>query len=335
MLGEASRVPWRRAPETRSDTSGTAAPVLSPTPVCRPWFDADMANGFESHRIDVGGVTIAAEIGGNGPPLLLLHGYPQTRRLWRDVAPALTDAFTVVMSDLRGYGESDAPVGPDDGSAYAKRVMAGDQRALMRDLGFTRFAVAGHDRGGRVAHRMCLDSPGSVAAAAVLDIVPTLTLFEGADQHFARAYYHWFFLSQPPPLPERLIGAAPHDFLTLTLDRWSGPDHTYDDADIAHYADAFDAGTIRASCDDYRAAAGIDLVHDAEDRDRRVECPLLVMWGELGAMHRLYDVPATWRDRGTDVTAVSLPCGHFLPEEEPAATTDALRTFFDRAEIWV
>ncbi len=293
-----------------------------------------MAGTFKSHRIDVGGVTIASEIGGNGPPLLLLHGYPQTRHLWRHVAPALAETFTVVMSDLRGYGESDAPAGPDDGSAYAKRAMAVDQLAVMRALGFTRFAVAGHDRGGRVVHRMCRDSPESVVAAAVLDIVPTLTLFEDADQHFARAYYHWFFLSQPPPLPEVLIGAAPREFLRMTLDRWSGPDHTFDDADIAHYADAFDTGTIRASCDDYRAAAGIDLVHDAEDRDRLIECPLLVMWGQLGAMHRLYDVPATWREQARDVTPLPLQCGHFLPEEDPAATTDALRAFFDRDDLW-
>lgn len=289
---------------------------------------------FTTHRVDVDGVTIAADVGGDGPPLLLLHGYPQTRRLWRDVAPFLAEDFTVVVSDLRGYGESDAPVGPDDGSAYSKRAMAEDQRALMRHLGFTRFAVAGHDRGGRVAHRMCLDAPDDVVAAAVLDIVPTLTLFEDADQHFARAYYHWFFLSQPPPLPEVLIGAAPREFLAMTLDRWSGPDFAYGDDVLTHYVESFDTDTIRASCDDYRAAAGIDLVHDAEDRDRRVECPLLVMWGERGAMHRLYDVPATWTERAADVTAVPVRCGHFLPEEDPAATTNALRAFLHREDLW-
>jgi len=293
-----------------------------------------MTSTFDTARIDVGGLTIAAEIGGQGPPLLLLHGYPQTRRLWRDVAPALAERFTVVLTDLRGYGESDAPVGSPDGSAYSKRNMAADQLAVMRHLGFPRFAVAGHDRGGRVAHRMCLDAPDAVAAAAVLDIVPTLQLFEETDQAFARAYYHWFFLSQAPPLPERLIGGAPRDFLALTLDRWSGPRYAYDAETFEHYAEAFDEDTIRASCDDYRAAAGIDLEHDAEDRDRRIGCPLLVMWGESGAMHRLYDVAATWADRADDVVSVSLPCGHFLPEEQPAATTDALLAFFTREEVW-
>ena len=293
-----------------------------------------MRSIFEPHRVDAGDVTIAAEIGGSGPPLLLLHGYPQTRRLWRHVAPSLTDAFTVVMTDLRGYGESDAPVGPDDGSAYSKRAMSDDQLAVMRHFGFTRFAVAGHDRGARVVHRMCHDAPDRVVAAAVLDIVPTLRLFEGTDQDFARAYYHWFFLSQPPPLPERLIGGAPRDFLTMTLDRWSGPDFAYDAETLDHYVSAFDEDTVRASCDDYRAAAGIDLEHDAADRDRRIGCPLLVMWGTFGAMHRLYDVAATWTDCADDVTARPLPCGHFLPEEEPAATADALLSFFDREDLW-
>lgn len=293
-----------------------------------------MSTSFEFHTVSTGDVTIAAEVGGQGPPLLLLHGYPQTRYLWRQVAPRLAESFTVVMTDLRGYGQSSAPVGPPDGSAYSKRLMAADQVAVMEHFGFSRFAVAGHDRGGRVAHRMCRDSPDRVVAAAVLDIVPTLQLFEETDQAFARAYYHWFFLSQAPPLPERLIEGAPRAFLEMTFDRWSGPDHTYDDATLTHYVDAFDADTIRASCDDYRAAAGIDLVDDAADRDRPITCPLLVMWGEHGAMHRLYDVAATWADRATDVTAQSLPCGHFLPEEQPTATTEALLAFFDRPELW-
>jgi haloacetate dehalogenase len=283
--------------------------------------------GFTPHRVDVGPVTIACEIAGSGPPLLLLHGYPQTRSMWRLVAPRLANDFTVVASDLRGYGESDAPPGDARHETYAKRAMAADQVALMGRLGFARFAVAGHDRGGRVAHRMCRDSPDAVSAAAVLDIVPTKYLFDGTDMAFASAYYHWFFLSQPPDLPERMIGADPEYFLRTTLDRWSGPTFTFPDDAIAHYVAAFTPGVIHASCEDYRAAASIDLEHDATDADH-VRCPLLVAWGTLGAMHRLYDVPATWRDLATSVTAVPVESGHFLAEEAPDATADALGAFF-------
>lgn len=293
-----------------------------------------MFPGFSDTRIDVDGVTIAASVGGSGPPVLLLHGYPQHRWMWRHLAPPLAERYTVVVPDLRGYGQSDAPDGGAATVAYAKRTMANDQVGLMRALGFTRFAAIGHDRGARVTHRMCLDHPDAVAAAAVLDIVPTLTLFDATDQDFATAYYHWFFLIQAPPLPERMIGAAPDFFLRTTLERWSGPSFTFADDDLARYVAAFDADTIRASCDDYRAAAGIDLQHDRADRDRRIACPLLVMWGENGAMHRLYDVAATWSDRADDVQARSVPCGHFLPEEAPDATLAALTAFLEGVPAW-
>ena len=291
-------------------------------------------DGFTEQRIDVGEVQIAAEVGGAGPPLLLLHGYPQHRAMWRDVAPALADRFTVVATDLRGYGQSSKPPGDEGHLGYSKRTMAADQVAVMRQLGFGRFAVCGHDRGARVAHRMCLDYPQSVAAVAVVDIVPTLHLFETTDRAFAGAYYHWFFLSQPAELPERLIGAAPADFVTMTLDRWSGPGFTFPPLTLAGYVAAFDAAAIHASCEDYRAAATIDLDHDAADRHRRIDCPLLVLWGELGAMHRLYDVPATWRGRARQITARSLPCGHFVPEEAPKETVALLSAFLEEVPAW-
>jgi len=291
-------------------------------------------DGFTEQRIDIGEVRIAASIGGAGLPLLLLHGYPQHRAMWRHVAPELARRFTVVATDLRGYGQSSKPPGDAAHHAYSKRAMAGDQVAVMQSLGFERFAVCGHDRGARVAHRMCLDHPGSVAAAAVLDIVPTLHLFETTDRAFANAYYHWFFLSQPAELPERLIGAAAADFLEMTLDRWSAPEFAFPPAVVAEYAAAFDSATIHASCEDYRAAATIDLEHDAADLFRRIECPLLVVWGERGAMHRLYDVPATWRGRAGTITARSLRCGHFVPEEAPKETVEVLTAFLEGVPSW-
>jgi haloacetate dehalogenase len=289
---------------------------------------------FTEQRIDVGEVRIAASIGGSGPPLLLLHGYPQHRAMWRHVAPRLAERYTVVATDLRGYGQSSKPSGDAGHHAYSKRAMAADQVAVMRHLGFDRFAVCGHDRGARVAHRMCLDHPRDVAAAAVLDIVPTLHLFETTDRAFASAYYHWFFLSQPAELPERLIGGAPADFLEMTLDRWSGPEFSFTAAALADYTGAFDPATIHASCEDYRAAATVDLEHDAADLDLRIECPLLVVWGERGAMHRLYDVPATWRERARAVASRSLPCGHFVPEEAPEETVAVLSAFLEEVPAW-
>lgn len=291
-------------------------------------------DGFTEQRIDVGEVRIAASVAGTGPPLLLLHGYPQHRAMWRHVAPQLTERFTVVATDLRGYGQSSKPPGDADHHTYSKRAMAADQVAVMRQLGFERFAVCGHDRGARVAHRMCLDHPDRIAAAAVLDIVPTLHLFETTDREFAGAYYHWFFLSQPPELPERLLGASAADFVAMTLDRWSAPGFAFPLDVVAEYAAAFDAATIHASCEDYRAAATVDLEHDAADRDHRVACPLLVAWGELGAMHRLYDVPGTWRERAEAITARALPCGHFVAEEAPRETLALLTTFLAEVPAW-
>ena len=293
-----------------------------------------MIPGFTAHRINVGQVDIAYDIGGDGPPLLLLHGYPQHRGMWRGVAPGLAERFTVVASDLRGYGASGKPAGDVQHEAYSKRQMARDQVELMRALGFARFAVCGHDRGARVAHRMCLDHPDAISAATVIDIVPTRHLFATTDMAFAGAYYHWFFLSQPADLPERLIGAAPEYFVRTTLDRWSAPDFTFADDAVQDYVAAFDADAIHASCDDYRAAATIDLEHDDADAHRRLGCPLLVVWGERGAMHRLYDVPETWHDRAESVSSHSVPCGHFVPEEAPQQTTALLLEFLDQVAPW-
>ena len=276
----------------------------------------------------VGGVEIASSVMGSGPPLLLLHGYPQSRAMWHSVAPRLAAHFTVVASDLRGYGESSAPPGGENHAGYSKRAMAADQVGLMRHLGFERFMVAGHDRGGRVAHRMALDHPDAIAKLAVLDIVPTRVVFATADQGLSTAYFHWFFLIQPDGLPERMIGADPEWWLLELLRRWSGPGAEFHPDAVAEYVAHFSRErTIHASCEDYRAAAGIDLEHDAADT-AGVEAPLLVLWGRHGSMHRLYDVLGTWRDLATDATGHAMDCGHFLPEECPADVAAALRRFF-------
>ena len=288
-----------------------------------------MLSGFAHRMVDVGETTVALSMSGDGPPLLLLHGYPQTRSCWHRIAPALARRFTVVAPDLRGYGQSSKPPGGEDHAAYSKRAMASDVVAAMAALGFPRFAVAGHDRGGRVVHRMALDHPAAVERAAVLDIVPTRTLFANTDQAFATAYYHWFFLIQPDGLPEAMIGRDPEWFLRETIRRWSGRAEPVAEEAVREYARWFrDPAAIHGSCEDYRAAAGIDLVHDAEDPGVRIACPLLVLWGEHGAMHRLYDVLDTWRPMADDVRGRPLPAGHFLPEECPEETLAALEEFF-------
>lgn len=287
-----------------------------------------MLEDFERRTVDVDGVGIHAAIGGSGPPLLLLHGYPQTHVMWHRVAPALSREFTVVAADLRGYGDSAQPAAGADHAGYAKRAMAGDQVGLMSRLGFERFAVAGHDRGARVTHRMCLDHPETVTAAAVLDIVPTRVVYETADQTVAAAYYHWFFLIQPYDLPERLIGADPEFDLRRKLEQWSrGPEPFAPEA-VNEYLRWFTApGAVHASCEDYRAGATVDLEHDRRDAGARVRCPLLVLWGGRGFVGTYYDVLDIWRARADDVRGEPLDCGHFLPEEAPEATTAALRAF--------
>ncbi len=289
-----------------------------------------MFEGFERRRIDAGEVAINAVVGGSGPPLLLLHGYPQTHVMWRKIAPALAERFTVVATDLRGYGDSGKPAGDSRHETYSKRRMAEDQVAVMAFFGYERFQVAGHDRGGRVAHRMCLDHPDRVARAAVLDIVPTHTIFANLNKDVAYGYYHWLFLSQPFDLPERLIGAAPDYYLERKLGHWSADMKGFEAAALSEYGRCFrDPATIHASCEDYRAAATIDLDHDEADLDRGVACPLLVLWGSRGLMHRCYDVLGTWRAKARDVRGGAIDCGHFLPEEAPAETLAEFRRFFE------
>jgi haloacetate dehalogenase len=289
--------------------------------------------GFETTDIDVAGVRIHVRVGGDGPPVLLLHGYPETGAMWHRVAPALAERHTVVVPDLRGYGDSAKPPSDHDHAAYSKRAMAADQTGLMTELGHQAFAVVGHDRGARVAHRMALDHGDRVDRVAVLDIVPTRHVFAHVDRLLATVYDHWFFLAEPPDLPEVLIGGAPEYFLRRKLDQWSGPEAAFDDEAMSEYVRCFtDPDTIRATCEDYRAGASIDLVHDDESyaAGDRVTCPLLVIWGEHGFVGAAYDALEVWRDYADTpdlVTGLAAPCGHFVPEEAPTETIAALRAF--------
>ena len=284
---------------------------------------------FRSMRIVTDGAEINLVTGGAGPPLLLLHGYPQNLSLWRKIRSRLAEHFTVVAADLRGYGDSSKPAGGDDHGNYSKRAMALDQVQVMRHLGFESFFVAGHDRGGRVGHRMALDHGGAVRRLAVLDIVPTHKLFATTDKAFATAYYHWFFLIQPHDYPETLIGADPAYYLEKLFGRWGRTAGAIGPEARAEYLRCFqDPAMIHASCEDYRAAASIDLVHDDADIAARLDCPLLVLWGKRAAMHGLYDMLECWRERAADVRGQALDCGHYLPEEKPEETADALIDFF-------
>lgn len=285
--------------------------------------------GFVNEKIVVGAARINLVRGGEGPPLLLLHGYPQTHVMWHKIAPRLAERFTGVASDLRGYGDSSKPASDESHAAYAKRATAADQVAVMAALGFREFFVAGHDRGGRVAHRMALDHPARIRKWAVLDIVPTRKIFATANQAVATGYYHWFFLIQENGLPEHMIGADPEYYLRAKLGQWSGGMDAFTPAAMAEYLRCFaDPATIHASCEDYRAAATIDLAHDEADLDVKIAAPLLVLWGGKGLMDRHYDVLATWRERAADMRGQALDCGHFLPEERPEETLAALGDFF-------
>lgn len=291
-----------------------------------------MLETFERHDVDVDGTRIHAVVGGDGPPVLLLHGYPQSHVMWHEVAPGLAARHTVVLADLRGYGDSCRPASEPDHASYAKRAMAADQVGLMRHLGHESFALVGHDRGARVAHRLCLDHPEVVSRAALLDIVPTRHVFTHVDRALAQAYYHWFFLSQDADLPERLIGADTGYWVRRKLAQWSGAAgiDAFAPEAVAQYVRCFsDPDVIRASCEDYRAGASIDLVHDELDAaaGRRVECPVLVLWGAEGLVGRAYDVVGVWNDYARDVRGQALGCGHFLAEEQPAETLAALDDF--------
>jgi haloacetate dehalogenase len=290
-------------------------------------------DGFRLIDVAVGpDLRIRAAVGGGGKPLLLLHGHPQTHVTWRKVAPALAERFTVVAADLRGYGDSSKPDGGEHHVAYAKRPMAEDQVALMRILGHQRFGLVGHDRGGRVAHRLALDHPGAVDRLAVIDIAPTATMYARTSKEFATRYFWWFFLIQPAPLPERLIGADPEFFLRHHIDGQLKTPGATEPTAFAEYLRCYsDPATRHAICEDYRAAASIDLVHDGEDAGARITAPLLALWGAKGTVGALYDVLETWREKALHVEGGALDCGHSPQEECPLETIALLRTFFSQA----
>ena len=295
-----------------------------------------MFDGIDGRAMAVNGTTLFVRTGGrpDGPPLLLLHGYPETHVMWHRVAQQLAGHYCLVMPDLRGYGRSAKPAGASDHANYSKRAMAADVLGLMRALGHQRFFVAGHDRGGRVAHRLALDHPGAVAKLCVIDIAPTLTMYERTDMAFATAYYHWFYLIQPQPLPERQIGADARWYLRWTLSGWGGLgglDFVEPEA-LADYEAGFCTPEgVHGACEDYRAAASIDLVHDRASRasGQRVACDLHVLWGERGVVARLFQPLADWRAACDGaVTGRAVAAGHFIPEELPQLTASELAGFF-------
>ena len=280
--------------------------------------------GFKSMNVRTSGARIHLVAKGDGPPVLLLHGYPQRHAMWHAIAPALAREYAVVCPDLRGYGDSSKPKGLPDHSNYSKRAMALEMAEVMTRLGHERFDLVGHDRGGRVAHRLARDYGERVRSLAVLDICPTLKMYESTNQAFATAYYHWFFLIQKPPLPEKLLaGRLPG----VVFDRL-GKSVRFSPAAMREYARAFrDPRCVHATCEDYRAAATIDLEHDRKDLKRKLRMPLLALWGRKGVIERMFDPIRDWREVARDVRGRSLDCGHFLPEERPAEVLAELRRF--------
>ena len=289
-----------------------------------------MLDQFHKATAQLGDISIRYAMAGSGPPLLLLHGYPQTHVMWHKIAPALAEQFTVVASDMRAYGDSSKPQTDAHHSPYSKRAMGKDQVELMRQLGFEEFLLAGHDRGGRVGHRMALDHPDTIQKLAVLDIAPTYTMYKTTDMEFAKAYYHWFFLIQPHDLPERMIGADPGYYLGKKFGQWGRDSSAFTPEALAEYHRCFTPETIHASCEDYRASATIDLEHDQVDLDegRKIQCPVLCLWGEKGFVGQKYDVIAEWKKWADQVDGKGLPCGHYLPEEAPDETLEELLNFF-------
>ncbi|SEK87804.1 haloacetate dehalogenase [Roseateles sp. YR242] len=268
------------------------------------------------------GVAIQTRVGGSGPPLLLLHGHPQTHAIWHKVTPTLAQHFSVVLADLRGYGDSSKPVGQPEHENYSKRVMARDMLRVMQTLGHSRFSVMAHDRGARVAHRLAADHGEAVRRLVLLDIAPTLAMYEQTSEAFARAYWHWFFLIQPAPLPERFIQADGEAYIREVMGRRNAGLAPFDPRALAEYIRCAQLpGTAHGVCEDYRAAAGIDLVHDRKDRaqGRQLTMPLQALWGEQGVVHRCFDPLAEWRKVARDVRGEALPCGHYIPEEAPDA----------------
>ncbi|MDP3813269.1 MAG: alpha/beta hydrolase [Hydrogenophaga sp.] len=290
-----------------------------------------MLNAFAAHTVHREGVSLHTRVGGEGPPLLLLHGHPQSMVMWHRVAPALAKHFTVVLMDVRGYGDSARPAPDAEHINHSKREMALDAVAVMAHHGFDRFGVLAHDRGARVAHRLAIDQPQAVQRLMLLDIAPTLAMYEQTSEAFARAYWHWFFLIQPPPLPEALIASDPARYVRSVMGSRHAGLAPFDPAALAEYERcAALPGTAASVCEDYRASATIDLEHDRADvaLGSMLKQPLRVLWGEHGTVARCFDVLALWRERAANVSGHSLPCGHYIAEEAPDRLADEALSFF-------
>lgn len=291
-----------------------------------------MFEGFSSFRIKTAHAEIAGVTGGSGPPLLLLHGYPQTMAMWHRVAPRLATHFTVTAADLRGYGQSSKPASDSEHSTYSKRAMAEDMVQVMEHLGHRSFMICGHDRGGRVAHRLAADHPTLVQKIAVLDIAPTREMYRGTTEGFARAYWHWFWLTLPYPIPENMIMADPAGFLLFKCGQGhAGLSPFAPEAWKSYLAAIQDPDTVHAMCEDYRAAATIDIAHDDADGAFKLPMPLMALWGAYGVIETYFDCLALWRKRASDVQGEALPGGHYLAEELPDAVSDRLLSFFSDA----
>jgi haloacetate dehalogenase len=291
-----------------------------------------MFSGFEHGVAEVNGTRIKYLRGGSGPALLLLHGHPQTHVIWHKVAERLAERFTVVAADLRGYGDSGKPAGLADHSNYSKRTMGQDQLDLMAQLGFPQFLLMGHDRGGRVAYRMALDHPHAVSKLVLLDIAPTLTMYEQTTMAFATAYYHWFFLIRPAPFPEMLIGAHPEEYLKHTIGGRSAGLAPFTPQAYAEYLRCLsDPATIHGICEDYRASAGIDLEHERHDlaQGRKIQCQTLVLWGAQGVIEKCFQPLQEWRQLAGKLSGKALACGHYIPEEAPDALLAEVLPFFN------
>jgi haloacetate dehalogenase len=279
-----------------------------------------MFAGFVKDQRHVNGVDIAYRLGGSGPGLLLLHGHPQTHVIWHKIAEQLAEHFTVIAADLRGYGDSTRPPASAEHVNYSKREMARDGVELMQALGFTQFSVLAHDRGARVAHRLALDHPAAVARMVLLDIAPTLAMYSQTNEAFARAYWHWFFLIRPAPLPETLIEADPEGYLRSVMGSRSAGLKPFTEQAFAEYLRCLQRpGSARGICEDYRASAGIDLEHDRADLvgGRHLNLPLLVLWGAEGTVGRCFDPLKEWQQVASNVRGKALPAGHYLAEEVP------------------
>ena len=289
-----------------------------------------MFEQFKQDKINVNGININYKIGGKGEPLLLLHGYPQSHILWRKIAPLFAENYTVICSDLRGYGDSDKPESDKSHLAYSKKKMGLDQNELMKKLGFNEYFLVGHDRGGRVAHKMAIDYKENIKKISVLDIVPTSHVFKNTNALLARRYYHWFFLIQSFPHPETMIGNDPEYYIRSKLKMWGANDEYLTEDVLQEYLRCFTPETIHASCEDYRAGASIDLKHHEEDLHKKISCPLQVLWGAKATVEELYDPVKVWKEWAINVEGKSIDCGHFLPEESPIETYDAIIKFLKK-----